>query len=667
MADIFLNTNTVLGATYDQYGNAMGDYNPVFPYKSSFRLRWQLYTATPGADSDGVDMSSWTKANYSGCGALVTCDNDFVHRLSGSLATGITSGSTISSITVNIGSNRDLVPASGFVTIFNNAGEVKDFAYMAVSFSGNNAELTIGEWTADADYSSGAVARVSQEAYFQAYYNVSLSDPATGLFVFDCVVYSRKVSAAGDAASGQWIDVQGIEILPYKLTDNVYTELPSYLCRTAAISVIMGEAGMNPVVTTPVENMILAFVSSLFSAGADVELYNSSTEQWVPYDEDSEITNIYTKYRWWLNGGDGSVKTELPLINGIDGTDGATWHSGSSSPSSATGNDGDWYVDTSTTDVYRKVSGSWVLQFRLSVLNPSGEWSASVAYPMNALVSYDGSMYIATENTAAGDTPGVSAKWMLYVSKGATGITPHIDSTSKHWMIGSTDTGVVAEAQDGTDGFSPYIGANGNWVDKDGDTGVKAEISGSYTEFSSVDGSGNYTLAGTTTVPYAVLTNAGNFYPVEKGSVTVNTTLNTVTLNVAPYLAYDNAQSFSGTWRLYFAAGSSEVVFNGMPYAALTGAASVTIPAGGSAYTLTIGQDTTITFPSPGNATCYFWLYLTTGSTVYSVTLPNSIAWDDGIGPDLSTASSLYRLAFLWDAPNQKWLGSLFWPAEVLS
>ena len=168
-------------------------------------------------------------------------------------------------------------------------------------------------------------------------------------------------------------------------------------------------------------------------------------------------------------------------------------------------------------------------------------------------------------------------------------------------------------------------------------------------------------------MPYAVLTNAGHFYQLEKGSVTVDTTLNTITVNVAPYLAYDNAASFSGTWRLYFAAGSSEVVFNGMPYVALTGAASVTIPAGGSAYTLTIGQDTTITFPSPGNATCYFWLYLTTGATAYIVNLPVNISWDDGNGPALNSASSLYRLAFLWDAPNQKWLGSLFWPAEALT
>lgn len=106
---------------------------------------------------------------------------------------------------------------------------------------------------------------------------------------------------------------------------------------------------------------------------------------------------------------------------------------------------------------------------------------------------------------------------------------------------------------------------------------------------------------------------------------------------------------------------------DGMPVEALTDAASVAIPAGGKLYTLEVGQNTTITFPTPGNTSCYFWLYITTGSTGYTVTLPNGIAWDDGAGPDFSTASSLYRLAFLWDVPGQKWLGSQFWEPETLS
>ena len=41
---------------------------------------------------------------------------------------------------------------------------------------------------------------------------------------------------------------------------------------------------------------------------------------------------------------------------------------------------------------------------------------------------------------------------------GENGVTPHIDPTTKHWMIGLTDTGIVAEGQDGTNGTN---GTNG--------------------------------------------------------------------------------------------------------------------------------------------------------------------------------------------------------------
>lgn len=71
---------------------------------------------------------------------------------------------------------------------------------------------------------------------------------------------------------------------------------------------------------------------------------------------------------------------------------------------------------------------------------------------------------------------------------GQDGVTPHIDSTSKHWFIGSTDTGIVAEGQDGqngtngtngtngVDGVTPHIdSSNKHWMIGSEDTGVVAE------------------------------------------------------------------------------------------------------------------------------------------------------------------------------------------------
>lgn len=47
-------------------------------------------------------------------------------------------------------------------------------------------------------------------------------------------------------------------------------------------------------------------------------------------------------------------------------------------------------------------------------------------------------------------------------TNGTNGVTPHIDSTTKHWMIGSTDTGIVAEGQNGSNGTNGTNGTNGS-------------------------------------------------------------------------------------------------------------------------------------------------------------------------------------------------------------
>jgi hypothetical protein len=55
------------------------------------------------------------------------------------------------------------------------------------------------------------------------------------------------------------------------------------------------------------------------------------------------------------------------------------------------------------------------------------------------------------------------------MSKHLGTVVPSINPSNKHWMIGTDDTGIVAEGQDGTpgepgeDAHSPYIGGNGNW------------------------------------------------------------------------------------------------------------------------------------------------------------------------------------------------------------
>lgn len=109
---------------------------------------------------------------------------------------------------------------------------------------------------------------------------------------------------------------------------------------------------------------------------------------------------------------------------------------------------------------------------------------------------------------------------------GSDGLTPEIDPDTKHWMIGGSDTGVVAEAK------------------LEGETAEITEVADNIA-----------TLSGTN-VPVGVRTNSGTYYPIEKGSVVIDITNGQIKLDVTPYLAYDNAASFTGPWTVYYAAGS---------------------------------------------------------------------------------------------------------------
>lgn len=56
-----------------------------------------------------------------------------------------------------------------------------------------------------------------------------------------------------------------------------------------------------------------------------------------------------------------SPNVDIALTGGLAGASGATWRTGSGAPSNGLGIDNDLYLDTATDNIYRKVSGSYVL------------------------------------------------------------------------------------------------------------------------------------------------------------------------------------------------------------------------------------------------------------------------------------------------------------------
>ena len=230
----------------------------------------------------------------------------------------------------------------------------------------------------------------------------------------------------------------------------------------------------------------------------------------------------------------------------------------------------------------------------------------------------------------------------LYFEYSADGTTwhnpPMVPDTDIYFRIRHGENGTPSAAQ-----LIPY--------------GPEGEVEGTFLTFSSVTNN-TVTFAGTETIPVSVLTAAGHLYPVEKGSLTVDTVNNTCTLNVTPYLAYDNVATFSGTWRVYFSAGSSNP---GDDIATLTGTAIT--PKHSAVYVHELADDDTFTISTTGlsaDKQVTFELHLIQPSTAVTFTLPASLIWPDKEGdfdsanppPTMSTADKLYCIVIRWDGSN---------------
>ena len=118
--------------------------------------------------------------------------------------------------------------------------------------------------------------------------------------------------------------------------------------------------------------------------GREVLLQKSETHIQWQYDGDMEWQNLVAladlKGETGETGSPGSDGSDG--ADGDDGTDGNTWYSGSSDPSDESGNDGDFYLNTTSWDVFKKISGEWSLQGNIK--GASGEGSGDVIGPEGA-------------------------------------------------------------------------------------------------------------------------------------------------------------------------------------------------------------------------------------------------------------------------------------------
>ena len=270
MNKLIVRTNTVSNDHFDEFGKFFGG-GPRISVNSTFRLEWYLYTDTPDENNDNVNIENWIPdTTLSGYSAIVTCDSDWVHRVSGTLETeNIAAGNTFpEQISVKIASagSKNIAP-SGKFTIYNDQGKFQTVLYTEreIQENGSSILLTIGEGvTADYGYSSGDSVTVSQEVYFEAVNVAEESEPENGKFVFDVIARSRKLQSVVDTATNGNIPIQGLEFLPFKSDDSGnYIQAPAYLLDSAVLISTIGDPVFDAQVPDSVKSEIAGIVGGL--------------------------------------------------------------------------------------------------------------------------------------------------------------------------------------------------------------------------------------------------------------------------------------------------------------------------------------------------------------------------------------------------------------------
>ena len=276
-----------------------------------------------------------------------------------------------------------------------------------------------------------------------------------------------------------------------------------------ALGSVMGLDDKAPESADP-EYYTSAQIQALLNAGYELE-FSADGESWHTEQADGDL---YYHYRNRQIGGEWSDK--IMIDTGEKGEKGDKGDRGEAFKIDATGTFAERsaydaglknfvYLATDTGNIYIKNSDT------------PGDWSDPIAFKgEKGDIGSQGEQGPQGEKGDKGDRG----------EAGADGLTPEIDPDTKHWMIGGSDTGVVAEAK------------------LEGGTAEITEVADNIA-----------TLSGTN-VPVGVRTNSGTYYPIEKGSVVIDITNGQIKLDVTPYLAYDNAASFTGPWTVYYAAGS---------------------------------------------------------------------------------------------------------------
>ena len=258
--------NTAENLFLDSAGNFWRDGEPELTIRGKEELIIHLVADSPDHGTAAATPESWQPdmawSEIPGISAMLTVDNDYRHRVKGSVTQQLTSGSTAAELSFANLSNPDEIPAEGIVTFYSPGGEFESIAYTRREISGKNAVFSLAS-AIGSDYAAGNIADVKQSPLCTAYLNVEKSDWSTGKLEFDLAVDSSRLRSLTEYSDTAGISIEGVELLLYSTSPetSAVTILRRFLWDTPSLVNTIGDPGFPAPVPDEQKDYIAAEVS----------------------------------------------------------------------------------------------------------------------------------------------------------------------------------------------------------------------------------------------------------------------------------------------------------------------------------------------------------------------------------------------------------------------
>ena len=404
MLILYLDTTT--GRWYDANGVELESASPKIAFQSREQICIRTVTATSDTMPLSADPVSWPRdTQWAGKLAKITVDNDYIHKLRGTLADSVSAGGSQITATIE-GASESIIPPEGVLRIFSTATE-----YDAVNYSSRTINDTQVVFTASSalptQYHSGMKIDCPQAPFFETMLDIDNSNPANGEFQFNLVADSLRLRELMLYTSTASLSSQGMELLFYQNGDFGDEPVRAFLCKTFVITGTIGDVDyFGDIPEKDATDRAYQIIAAIVASGFDVQVSENGND-WIDYNSSSTVKAKFWRFRnstvkgAWSpgvplpQGEDGKSAYEIAKSEGFDGSE-SKWLSSLVGPAGKSayeiaiqaGFDGsvqewlDSLVGPAGDGVYYDVSGSSVTDRALYDDKPAG-FKFAVATPDN--------------------------------------------------------------------------------------------------------------------------------------------------------------------------------------------------------------------------------------------------------------------------------------------